>query len=364
MQFWLKSALVVAMTSVMVGCTSSDEQVINEDHQYVNAQERGRLKVPAGFNPVEGDGSFALPEQRVQGDVGESLDLQSPPQLLALASGSRLDDKNHKNKIWFDRTTVVENLPVFTFDAMRNYLSFIDAQAANFNDQTKTVDTGWITDVREGSIWPWSDAGGSRGLRFETIQKTRAKGMIASVQANLTGMQINGKDVPLSTLTPNDRLRAEIEFMNGFIYYFQLSQEKLMKDAKIARVYDMTLKTGTDKNGAVVLRSEKNADVVWTSFRSLLEELGFTIEDVDRSSRKLFVSYNEEEKGFWRSLWDDDKAVEVNLAPGKYVVRVTSEQTKSAITWYDVNEQPMTADTYDNIIEPLVQVAKKLALEL
>jgi len=112
------------------------------------------------------------------------------------------------------------------------------------------------------------------------------------------------------------------------------------------------------------LRSEKNVDVAWVEFRTLLEDIGFKVEDVNRSTRKLFVSYKEEEEGFWSSLWSDEPEVSLDLPAGKYVVRVTSEQTQCAITFYDGNEQLMPESTYDKIIGPLSEVAKKLALEL
>lgn len=366
MQFWLKSALVISVASILLGCSSSDEQkVINEDHQYINSKEQTKLKFPEGTPPLGGDGSYILPELSTKGEIGEDLDIQSPAQILALASGSRIDEDGVKNRVWFDRTNVVDDLPKFSFRILKSFLNSVDAEGLNMDETKKVNSSGWITEELEGGFWPWSVDAKTIAVKFDMERSFRAKGMIGSFQATLTGMKINGEDVSLSSLTDAQKLRSEINFINDYVYYFQLAQEKLMKDKQIARSYDLTLRVGEDQNGQTALRSDKTADIAWVQFRSLAEEIGFRIEDVDRSTRKLFLSYKEEEKGFWDSLWSDDDEYELDLAPGKYMVRVKSiEQTKSVIIFYDENELRLPQTTYGKIIEPLQQVAKKLALEL
>lgn len=366
MQFCFKRAIVIAATTVLGACSSSDEQqVIDEDHQYVNTQEQGPLVLPQDSLPVKLGDEFLLPEHQSKGQIGESLDLQSPPQLLALASGSRLDKSGIKNKIWFDRTTVVEDLPEFAFDALKGYLRQERAEDTKLNEGSKTSDTGWITDTIEGSFWPWADGDKSTSLRFDTKLAHTENGAVATMEANLTGMRVNGKDVPLSSMTGKDKLRAEVQFMNGYIYYFQLAQEKLLKTQEVAKVYEMSLRVSNNGDGQSVLRSDKNADLVWVHFRTLLEEVGFEVEDVDRSARKLFVRLGEKELGFWDSLWSSNESeYKLNIPIGRYMVRVTTASTKSVITFYDEYNEPLSDAQYQAIIGPFTQAAKKLALEL
>lgn len=366
MQFCFKRAIVIAATTVLGACSSSDDQqVINEDHQYVNTQEQGPLVLPQGATPVKVGDEFVLPEHQSKGLVGESLDLQSPPQLLALASGSRLDKKGVKNKIWFDRTTVVEDLPEFAFDALKGYLRQERADGSQLNDGSKTSDTGWITDTIEGSFWPWADGDKSTSLRFDTKQAHTENGAVATVQAQLTGMRINGEDIPLSSMTDKDKLRAEVQFMNGYIYYFQLAQEKLLKKKEVAKVYEMSLRVSNDAQGQSVFRSDKNADLVWVHFRTLLEEVGFEVEDVDRSARKLFVRLGEKETSFWQSLWSsNDSDYDIDMPYGSYMVRVTTSSTKSVVTFYDEFDKPIADEHYQAVIGSFTAAAKKLALEL
>ncbi|MCJ8272505.1 MAG: outer membrane protein assembly factor BamC [Psychrosphaera sp.] len=221
MQFWLKSALVIAMTGVVSGCVSPEDRVINEDHQYVHATERGEIRLPEGAIRPTSDDSYKLPDEQPSGDIGEALNIQSPLQLLALASGSRLDDKNKVSKIWFDKTAVIDDLPKFTFDALRSYLKSNKVADSNIDEAAKSVNTGWITEVREGSFWSWSDDSSSSSYKFVTGQQDRANGFITIVNVKLTGHQRNGKDVPLSSLTKNEINRAETTFLNDYIYHYR-----------------------------------------------------------------------------------------------------------------------------------------------
>ena len=366
MQFNFQQVAVIVATAILASCSSSDEQqVINEDHQYVNTKEQPSLVLPQGATPIKVDETYTLPEHHSKGAIGEALDLQSPPQLLALASGSRLDKKGVKNKIWFDRTTVVEDLPQFAFDALKGYLQQENAQGTQLNETKMSSDTGWITDTIEGSIWPWADGDQSTSVRFKTEQAKSANGAVATVQANLIGLRKNGQDVPLSSLTPKDKLRAEVQFMNGYIYYFQLSQEKLLKQKEVAKVSEMTLRISNNAKGDSVFRSDKNADLVWVHFRSLLEEVGFSVDDVNRSERKLFVSYEQKEVGFWDSIWGkSENQYAIDIPYGHYMVRVTTDSTKSVVTFYDEFDKPIADKHYQALVGTLTEVAKKLALEL
>lgn len=363
MQFWLKSAVVIAMTGVVAGCVSPEDRVINENHQYVNATERGEVLLPEGAIRPTGDETYKLPEVIPSGDVGEALNIQSPLQLLALASGSRLDDKNKVSKIWFDKTAVIDDLPKFTFDALRSYLRSNKVADSNFDEAAKSVNTGWVTDVREGSFWSWSDDSSSTSYKFLTAQQDRADGFITIVNVKLTGHQRDGKEVPLSSLTKNEINRAETTFLNDYIYHFQLMQEVLMKKASIARKSDFTLSVGANAQGLQVFQSAKAVDTVWVHFRTLVENLGFTVDDFDRSGKKLFVTYAAQEQGFWDSIWDDD-VVQLSLPPAAYVLKITPKGKQSVVTFYDENEQPLSSDQIQSMEAAFVTVAKKLGLEL
>ena len=172
---------VLVKTGVVSGCVSPEDRVINEDHQYVHATERGEIRLPEGAIRPTSDDSYKLPDEQPSGDIGEALNIQSPLQLLALASGSRLDDKNKVSKIWFDKTAVIDDLPKFTFDALRSYLKSNKVADSNIDEAAKSVNTGWITEVREGSFWSWSDDSSSSSYKFVTGQQDRANGFITIV---------------------------------------------------------------------------------------------------------------------------------------------------------------------------------------
>ena len=359
MQFWLKCASVLVISGYLGGCASPEDREVNEDHQYVNAEERGELKLPEGHVRRSGDDSFHLPKNTPAGKVGETLDIRSPVQLLALASGSRLDEQNKVSKIWFDRTDVVEDLPKFTFDALKSYLKSEKVADASFDDSAKTADTGWIVETKEGGFWPWSEDDSSISHRFDTVQTQRAKGYITSVDVKLTGVRRNGETVAVSSLPQEYINRAETNFLNQYVYHFQLMQEVLMKKAQIARAEDFTL-TLADSGQ---FHSAKAADTVWVEFRTLIENLGFTVDDVDRTSKILFVTYAEPDEGFWSSLWsDDDKPL--SLSPAQYVIKVSARERQSSIVLMDKDQNPLPQSTMQEIASKMIKKARAMELEL
>ena len=79
--------------------------------------------------------------------------------------------------------------------------------------------------------------------------------------------------------------------------------------------------------------------------------------------KKLFITYDIQEQGFWDSIWGDD-VVQLSLAPAQYVLKVTSSDKQSAVTFYDENEQPLSSSQIQSMEAAFVTVAKKLGLEL
>lgn len=364
MQFWLKCSIAVAIAGLASGCASPEDTVINEDHQYVNVADRAPLKLPQGVNRPQGNAEYVLPEVKVGGEVGEDLDIQSPPQLFTLASGSRLDNDNKVNKIWFDKTTAVSDLPNFTFDVLQEFLNYSEVKGSEINSARKTAKTGWLNQSREGGFWSWGDEARTLGYRFETKQQSTRSGSSTTVEVKLIGHQVNGKDVPLTSLTQAFIERAEISFLNDYIFHFQLMQEELMRKAKVISERDFSLALAEAESGQWGFHSAKNADTVWGSLRPLLEEVGFKIDDVNRSSKTLYVTFEEQDQGFWSSLWSDD-AFNVSLAPGQYVIKVVSdEQRQSNILFFDNNEQALDRSIVRSMEEVLIKTGRKLDLEL
>ncbi len=365
MQFWLKCSIAISLASLGVGCASPEDRVVNEDHQYVNAQDRAPLAVPQGISSPKGSQEYVLPEVKATGPVGEALDIKSPPQLFTLASGSRLDDKNKVNKIWFDRTNVVLDLERFAFDAMVEFLTFNEVKDSTVDEQNKTVTTGWVHQTKEEGFWLWDDGGKTLSYRFATKQKVVLGGAAASVEVKLIGHKVGSKDVPLSSLSQDFINRAETAFLNDYIFHYQLMQEDLMRKAKVAIDSEFNLALTQNADGNWGFHSAKSADIVWGSLQPLLQEVGFNIDDVNRSTKTLYLTLAEKDSGFWSSLWSDDDAFEVSLTPGQYIVKVhTDEQRQSDIIFYDKDEKPLARNMMRSLEEVIGKAGRKLELQL
>lgn len=365
MQFWLKCSIVLCVAGLVTGCANPENQVVDEDHQYVNAVERGPLILPKGVKRPQGSDDFLLPDARAGGVVGERLDIQSPPQLWPMASGSRLDEKNTINKIWFDKTNVVDNLHNFTFDALKSYLDTYQVEGSELNFESKSAKTGWIHHVKEGGFWLWGDAQETVSYRYETKQAVTPSGLITTVDVKLIGYRADGEDIALSSMAQEQINRAEITFLNDYVFHYQLLQEDLMRQAKIARAQDFTLSVGQYEQDQWAFHSAKDVETVWVSFRTLLENASFNVDDLDRTSKKLYVTYELPEQGFWSSLWSDDEAIDLKLAPGQYVIQVIPTRGRqSDIVILDSNEQPLGEQQYRNMESALTKLGRKLDVQL
>lgn len=365
MQFWLKHSIALCIAGMVVGCASPEDQVIDEDHEYVNTGERGPLVLPPGAKRPQGTGEYILPEHKSRGPVGQDLDIQAPPQLLALASGSRLDEKNTVNRIWFDKTNVVEDLSSFTFDALKSYLSIRKVEGSELNNDAKTMITGWINNTKEDSFWLWGGDSTTTSHRFDVKQAVSAKGLVTRVDVKLVGHRVDGEEISLSSMTQEQINRAEISFLNDYIFHFQLIQEDLMRNAQVASTDDFSFTFGKTAKGSFAFQSDKDVETVWVSIRTLLENVGFTVDDIDRTSKKLYATYEKPELGFWGSLWSDDEDIDLQIPHGQYVIRVTNDdERKSKVVFFDQSEQELSESLYQNMQSTLVRMGQKLGLKL
>ncbi|MFT5163997.1 MAG: outer membrane protein assembly factor BamC [Alteromonadaceae bacterium] len=363
---WLKCLMVISVAGLAAGCSSSEEQVVSEDHRYLESNEGKVIAVPQGLNQPIGDDDFYMPKIPKVGSLGQSLDIRAPTQLLALASGSRLDENNRTSMIWFDQSEVVDDLPKFTWDAINGYLDGQKVVDSQFDETGKTVQTGWVHHLKESSFWSWSTSDETTSYRYKMTMKMKPHGKSGYVSVALTGYQLNGKDVALASLVPVDRTQAEIGFLNEFVYHFQILQELRMDKSKRTGSTIITLALAKDAQGQQALHSDKDIDTVWVDFRMLLEGLGFTIDDVDRSVRQLFVSYKKPEVGFWDSLWGGSDLPELNLTEGEYIIKVTDAQIlgESLISISTKDLQPLAQSEYDAVFEEFVKMAKQMGLSL
>ncbi len=365
----LRSIVIAGLVTTVAGCSmfsDSEERVVSEDHLYLEAVEAQVISVPQGFEAPSGSEDFYMPKEPAAGPLGEDLDIQAPTQLLALASGSRLDEQNRTSMIWLDQSEVVNNLSKFTWEAIKGYLTGQKVTGSNFDENSTTVETGWVTHVKESSFWSWGTSDVVTNYKYKMALTMRPHGKTAAVSVELSGHQLDGQDVPLSSLTTEQRQRAEIGFLNEFVYHFQILQELRIDKAKRTGSKIITLTTANDADGSPVFHSIKSVDTVWVEMRVLLEGIGFTIDDVDRSVRKLFISYQKPDVGFWDSLWGNSDIPELELTPGEYVIKVTDgiKPGESFVILSDKDEQRLPANNYQAISTQLVDMAKKLGLEL
>lgn len=363
---WLNSLLVVGVSGWMAGCSSSEDRVLNEDHQYVNAVEGKAMAIPQGLEKPQINSDYELPTTALNGAVGEQLDVRSPVQLLALASGSRLDDNNRTSMLWFDQTEVVKDLSKFTWDAIKGYLKGLNADGSTFDEQEKTVITDWIHHVDESSFWSWGASDVKTSYRYKMTLQMKPHGKTGAVTTTLIGHQLNGQDVAVSSIAPIDKIQAEVGFLNEFVYHFQILQELRMDKTERTGSTVITLDTTQNDEGQQAFHSSKGLDTVWAEFRVLLEGVGIKVDDVDRGLRKLFISYKAQKPGFWDSLWGDEAFPELDLPDGEYMVRVKEgkKRGESLITLYDKDDQPLPASQYLALESVLIETAKTLGLEL
>lgn len=326
----LRSLLLFVLVASCSGCgfLFGDKGMFRDRAEnYRQARVEPPLKVPEGMENPAVEGNYAIPPISDQSKLETEFVVPRPEPLAEDAERESV----RINKLGDQEWILIDGSPGQVWPRLRGFMDLNQLTVSRTDASNGILETAWLQPAGTDSLKE------RYRLRIEQgVQRGTSE--VYVLQADLTA----GTDQwPLQSSKP-ERERVMVE---------ELAQ--YLADSAAGASVSMLAQQAIDSSGRVTIQQPRQGepylnlrlpfDRAWASLKLAVEKAGFTVEDLNRSQRILYVNYietdPEEDKGGWFS-WlfggSDDEPVGVD-----YLVkmRVVSEETV-IITIHRADEQP------------------------
>jgi outer membrane protein assembly factor BamC len=350
----MKYSLLAAVVILSLSACSSVEsrKKANGSFDYIEESERVTLLIPEDVDEPEFDSTFDLPElsEDAPKDVfGETLEVESPSLVLPLVTGSRIEPGAQKATVSFDQVDDSQALDVTIWSSLINYLEEQGIGIDSFDRDAHTLVTDWmLVEESTGRWYRFNTAEKNIGRRFEFSVAMEPHGRTGSLQVNLRDYLETVDEDVTDKISPTVRRREEVEILNKVIGYYdyQIRAETVRKQQLVLNGLDLEL--GFNDNGDPAYIVDASYEVTWARLLLVLRKLGFNVVDIDASSGLLFANYNGVESSWWGNLWGGSND-ELPIEKDRYRFQVKSAGDKASITWLSDDNEPLEAESINEM---------------
>lgn len=327
------AAFVVTSLSACSGGAESRRQA-NQDFNYLDTQPLESWTLPTGAMPFS-NASYAIPSKAFTGDVGASVDIRPPQQVLNLIPGMRSNVDQDGVTVQLPRTSDLTKLWQVTQNLISKNNIGIAKQSADH------IDTDWVS-------WTNEDEDHEVGSRY-SIEKSPATN---SYRIILTDWREDGKTVPV---TANNKRRYSILMTNLVMSKYDETIREQARLAAAEQLKNIPISMGMDRSGLPVLIARASYNDMWERLPKALEKLGFTVEDRNRSQGLIDVKYREPNDEFWQKIGTKP----MKLTDDKYRILVGDLGNRTSINITDNDGKPVTGEILESAAPAFAASFKK-----
>ncbi|WP_264876965.1 outer membrane protein assembly factor BamC [Vibrio agarivorans] len=313
-------SLAVFVLSACSGSASQRRQA-KDDFEYLNTPELTEWKAAEG-SQVEVYPNYRIPQGEYQGEIGRSVDIRPPQQILELIPGARVERDNGEATLWLLRGEEQERV----WQTMLGMLANTNTDIVNqTNDR---VETGWVT-------WNSEDEDVELGSRYE-ITRFEANNRYG-FKISLIDWKEAGIVKPVSA-TNKERYNALMTNQVTARYDQQLREEAERKAQELVKQIPITM--GTDRSGLPVIIARTQYNVLWQRLPSLMPNMGFTIEERNQSQGQMKARFAAQDDEFWQEIG----VKPVNLEAGVYTFLFGDLGNRTSINITDSKGKPVAEE--------------------
>lgn len=279
--------LVASSLAVLVlsACSGSPQELrqAKDDFDYLNTPSMQSWTVPEGATP-QFYPNYEIPAGDFQGAVGADVDIRPPQQVLALIPGARAEVDNGEVTLWFIRSDEAEQVWQLAQDVVTERGTVLRENSATRQE------TDWVE-------WHSEDEEEPIGARY-VLDKFNANNRVA-LKLSLSEWR-QGERVTLPTVGMRDRYTS---FMVNLISarYDQQLRDEAQRQAQ-QRVKNIPVSMGTDRSGLNVIIVRAPFNVFWERAVELLPQLGFKLEERNRSQGYIKAKFERQDDEYWAEL--------------------------------------------------------------
>lgn len=274
---------------------------------------------------------YNIPQGDYKGKLGPDVDIRSPQQVLELIPGARVEKQNSDVTIWLISQDELNKV----WDMIHRMVD--DKGIKLRSDSPTSLETDWVNLSAEDESYPI--AGRYKVDRLEMAGRY-------GFHVSLVEWKENNEDIEL---TPEVKDRYSSSMVNYITtqYDKQVTEEARIRALELINKVPVTM--GKDRSGLPVIIARAPYDLVWSKLESVLPQIGFSLDDKNRSQGTIDTTYKAPDDEVWQSLG----VKPLTLADKKYTLLVGDLDNRTSINVTDDDGKPIPQEDLQTLIPAL-----------
>ncbi|HAE90923.1 MAG TPA: hypothetical protein DCR58_04050 [Idiomarina baltica] len=358
-----RTAIVTSLAMItLASCSSIEKEQANGDFDYVNLKQRPELNVPSGLETPDYSNSYKIPAADTSGPIGEEVRVVSPRQVHPIALGSRVLENEKQARVYFDLVEGMSDSIVNTVWTAAEQV--LDRKGLTF---TKTGENQWTTELLttedeyeaegDGGWWLLGDGDTTVSLeqsfRYVLTQAPETHGRTTALEVTLADVsqKVNGDRTEMAELTQHN---LSVDLLNKVVSQVNRVHQQSIQQSREAGV---PVSVSTNAKQQPVFVVELDFDDAWVLTGQALEQIGLSIDDLNREAGTYFVEYTEPDSGFLFIGGDDYESL--GIPEGNYEIRLVEFGDDTAISVWSNDE--VVDQAWLESVKPALEQALKVA---
>lgn len=333
-----KLGLSAVMVTMLVACSGADSRrQASSNFKYLEAAPLSDWKSLPDQQP-DFSNAYHIPAKDFQGPVGRDIDIRPPQQILELIPGARYERSAEGITVWVPREEQTARL-----------WQTIDDMVAQSHIPVRTsspegIETDWLR-------WAIDEDEEVIESRY-VVKPVQARGR-SGFHIEMVEWKRNGSSDNL-TQASRDRYNAQMINMITSRYDEDLREEARLRALELVKNIPISL--GKDRGGSPVIIARASYDVFWERFPEMLNELGFTVEERNRSQGTLSVNFTSPDDEFW----EETGVLPLQLDQKKYNILLGDLGNRTSINVTDNTGKPVEEDVLAGMVPAFTAAIERL----
>jgi outer membrane protein assembly factor BamC len=341
------SLLSVAVAS----CGTVNNKQAVGDFEYAQQKEAIALKIPAGLDkPKQVDTFFVSDEINHEGPVGGDVDVRAPSLVLPIAASTRTESTSAEAKVWFDQVIDDEDLKSFILKALKGQLTTDNVELKQVDNEGLVFESDWYNKEVETGTWPFKSIAVSESIRYRYTLESKSHGRSVALVVELFEYLKTDKAGGSKVIDIIDQQRAEMNMLNQIIAQVDFQYRLKQQENRLLRANQTFVSLGENASGEPAYIVEIDIELFWSNLPLFFEDYGFSITDLNETTKIYYVDYVKPESSLWDSIWGGSLQV-IDLPNGKYQFQLEKIAEKSVVTLYDAEGTALSEATLEKIFK-------------
>lgn len=333
-----KLGLSAVMVAMLAACSGADSRrQASSDFKYLETAPLTEWKNLPDQQP-EFSGAYRIPADNFQGPIGRDIDIRPPQQILELIPGARYERNAEGVTVWMPR----EEQAVRLWQTIDDMVA--QSQIPVRTSSPEGIETDWLR---------WAIDEDEEVIESRYVVKPVQERGRSGFHINMVEWKRNGSSDNL-TRASRDRYNAQMTNMITARYDADLREEARLRALELVKNIPISL--GKDRAGSPVIIARAPYEVFWERFPNMLSELGFTVEDRNRSQGTLSVNFKSPDDEFWEEIG----VLPLQLSQKNYSILLGDLGNRTSINVTDSTGKPVEEEVLAGLAPAFTAAVERL----